>query len=175
MIVVAVIWPELVDMMALWLLVPAGYALQPTYYYLAIERNFPLALLIVFSRMGAVIWAYVGIGENFAGTTLPALFGCMTFGAGVASLLYAVKKFDMGGIQFNTKWALKLIVRGKKVSLATCQWPFSLTKKLPFITSIRRNKCIDEQKVAMCCRLVALGSIFSPKIMRQSQCTKTQL
>ncbi len=89
-----VVNPEMLLMLASFMLVPLGYVLQSTWLYQATEKNAPLSIVCVLTRAASVLIVYLFLREQSDALIVPLAIGSGAVACGILSMLYI--RFGMG-------------------------------------------------------------------------------
>ena len=76
-----------------WMLYPLGYILQSSYFFLAVEDNFFLAVSVLSSRIMAVLCIFFFVNKIELGYLVPLIIGVIFVFAGLCSFIYAINKY----------------------------------------------------------------------------------
>lgn len=86
---------EVLIITGFWLLIPLSYILQNSYFFLAMQNNFPLACFNVGSRFLAVITVYGFIKNVNGGFYVPVLIGVCYLSGATATLIYLLRFYSI--------------------------------------------------------------------------------
>ena len=94
-IVVFLIDPRLCLLVLEWSLVSLCYAIQPNWLYQAMERNLPLAVVVLISRLGAVATILLTVRHPHDYVIVPGIIGLWYFAGATVTASYAARCFQL--------------------------------------------------------------------------------
>jgi hypothetical protein len=108
---------QLVPFALCWMLIPLGYALQPNWLYQGLERNAPVAVIVLFSRAAAVSIIWTMIDKQSNPLLIPLIIGsCYLLGA-VLVLVHAIRTIGIRIVPVKFDDLKDMLWRGKEVFL----------------------------------------------------------
>jgi PST family polysaccharide transporter len=113
--IVALIKPSLSWLVFGWSLVSLSYALQPNWLYQGLERNLPIAITTIVSRLGALVTILAVIRGESDYALVPYIIGLWYLGGAIAALAYAVHAFKLQWVTPSAKRAVWLAKHGTSV------------------------------------------------------------
>jgi len=78
-----------------WMLIPLSYVFQPTWLYIGLERNSPLAVCTIISRLLAIVLVVLLVKSPADYLWMPMVIGALYLSGGIASYCYALWEFGI--------------------------------------------------------------------------------
>lgn len=100
-----------------WMLYPLSFIFQSSYFYLALEKNFDLAIVVVLSRILCLGLIYYFINESSNNILIPIIIGGTYFIGGIVSFLVAIYKYKITLLKVNKKEIKQILLEGKEIFL----------------------------------------------------------
>ena len=98
-----------------WMLFPLSYILQSSYLFLALEKNFFLAISVVLSRVLAIFCVFYFIDKSDQSFLIPLIIGASFLLGSICSFLYAIIKFKLRFYRVTLKEIKKGLNDGKEI------------------------------------------------------------
>lgn len=106
---------QMATLLFLWLLFPLGFILQSSYFYLAIEENFYLAVFVVLSRILCVWSIFTFIQQKEDAYLAPLLIGFTFLLGGLASFVFLLNRHQLKLYKISFSEVKILLQEGKEI------------------------------------------------------------
>jgi O-antigen/teichoic acid export membrane protein len=105
----------LFQLLLAWMLYPLSFIFQNTYFFLAKEDNFSLALFAASSRVLAVLGIIYFINENSESYLVPLIIGLIFLAGGVCSFLVILVKYNVKLMRVSRLEIKNTLILGKDI------------------------------------------------------------
>lgn len=98
-----------------WMLVPLSYAVQSSWLFLGLERNAPVALFTILSRVSAVALIFLLVKSPSDYARVPLVIGLVYLAGAAASLLYARQQLGLRFVAVPRATLKQMFWSGKEI------------------------------------------------------------
>jgi PST family polysaccharide transporter len=98
-----------------WMLYPLSFILQSSYFYLGAEKNFPLAVTVVTSRLVCAFFIFYSVNIYSPAFLIPLIIGGSFLVGGIASFLHLHFCYDLKISKISLRDLKDILKEGKEI------------------------------------------------------------